>query len=139
MEVTEPGDVAVEAMRVVGSGAVRSDQPWEILLLDEAQNPVGQLRFRACTECRAGRILDLWIGDDVRRQGLGREALHSLLALHPRYRWSTTLKSRQGGRFFATMTCETSMTFPTGGPLCPHLRGWFSRICHHVTGRWASP
>ncbi|MER5215433.1 N-acetyltransferase [Streptomyces sp. NPDC002838] len=104
----------------------------EIVLHDHREHVVGRVRFRVCTACRTGRIHDVWINDE--RQGLGREALHSLLALHPGHQWSTTLQSRQGRAFFTAMARETSTDFPADGPLCSHLRGRFRQLVHGLTG-----
>ncbi|WP_433446461.1 GNAT family N-acetyltransferase [Streptomyces sp. CA-142005] len=108
----------------------RLDRPLEIVHFDTGRQTVARLRFRVCADCRTGRILDIWVSEDWQRQGLGRESLHSLLALHPDHRWSTTAQSRQGRLFFAAMTRETHTGFPASGPLCPHLHGWFGRLTH---------
>lgn len=99
----------------------------EFVSLNQGNRVIGQLRFRACKTCRAGRILDIWICDIWQGQGLGRELVHSLLARRPGYRWSTTLQSRAGRGFFTAMARETTVALPRGGPLCSHLTGWFRR------------
>ncbi|MGW3423667.1 GNAT family N-acetyltransferase [Streptomyces phaeochromogenes] len=99
----------------------------EIVSLNRGNRVIGQLRFRVCKTCRAGRILDIWICDTWQGQGLGRELIHSLLARRPGYRWSTTLQSRAGRGFFTAMARKTTVALPRGGPLCSHLTGWFRR------------
>ncbi|WP_373283457.1 GNAT family N-acetyltransferase [Streptomyces prunicolor] len=98
-----------------------------MVLLDRRDAVVGRLRFRACRECGTGWILDVWIHDEWQRRGLGRELVHSLLALFPGFRWSTTLQTRPGRPFFTAMAEETSAPFPRGGPLCAHLSGPLTR------------
>ncbi|MQY39832.1 hypothetical protein SRB17_78600 [Streptomyces sp. RB17] len=110
----------------------RPDRPLEIVLFGPGRQTVARLRFLVCADCRTGRIVDIWVSEDWQRQGLGREILHSLLALHPDHRWSTTTQSRPGRSFFAAMTRETQTGFPASGPLCPHLRGWFGRLTNWV-------
>ncbi|MBC9724395.1 GNAT family N-acetyltransferase [Streptomyces sp. TRM68367] len=114
----------------------RSDRsrPAEIVLLDSRDEVVGRLRYRVCADCRTGRILDVWISDPWQREGLGREALHTLLSIHPGRRWSTTLQSAPGRAFFTAMAEETDTDFPAAGPLCPHLRGWARRLAHRAIG-----
>ncbi|MFE7763053.1 GNAT family N-acetyltransferase [Streptomyces sp. NPDC057438] len=114
------------------------NRPMEIVLRDGRQRVVA-LRFRVCPACRTGRIHDVWVDEAWQRQGLGREALQSLLTLHPGHRWSTTLKTRQGRAFFSAMTRETSTDFPAAAPLCPHLRGRFGQFVHRMTGRSPAP
>lgn len=104
-----------------------SGSPTELVLLDPCNRVIGRLRFRACRTCRTGRILDIWICDTWQRQGMGQELVCSLVAHRPGYRWSTTLQSRPGRAFFLAMTRETAVALPQGGPLCPHLMGWFRR------------
>lgn len=101
--------------------------PTELVLLDPRNRVIGQLRFTACPACRTGRILDIWICDTWQRQGMGQELVCFLLAIHPGYRWSTTLQSGPGRAFFLAMTRETTVALPQGGPLCSHLMGWFRR------------
>ncbi|MCX5006684.1 GNAT family N-acetyltransferase [Streptomyces sp. NBC_00638] len=110
----------------------RPERALEIVLLAPGQHAVGRLRFQVCPDCRTGRILDIWVSEDWQRQGLGREAQRSLLALHPAHRWTTTTQSRQGRSFFTAMARETQTGFPAAGPLCPHLRGRFGRLTHRV-------
>ncbi|WP_405954931.1 GNAT family N-acetyltransferase [Streptomyces phaeochromogenes] len=111
----------------------------EIVLRDGRERVVARLCFRVCPACRTGRIHDIWVDEARHRQGLGREALHPLLALHPGHRWSTTLQSRQGRAFFSAMARETSTGFPAAAPLCSHLRGRFGQFVHRVTGRSPAP
>lgn len=99
----------------------------EFILRGPCGRVIGRLRFRACRACRTGRILDLWVCDTWQRQGLGRGLVCSLFAHCRGYRWNTTLQSRPGRAFFAAMTRETTLSLSHGGPLCPHLMGWFRR------------
>ncbi|MBD9701143.1 GNAT family N-acetyltransferase [Streptomyces caniscabiei] len=99
----------------------------EFILHGPCGRVIGRLRFRACRACRTGRILDLWVCEMWQRQGLGRGLVCSLFAHRRGYRWTTTLQSRPGRAFFAAMTRETALSLPHGGPLCPHLMGWFRR------------
>ncbi|WP_338894628.1 GNAT family N-acetyltransferase [Streptomyces sp. TG1A-60] len=106
--------------------------PTELVLLDPCGEVIGRLRFRACVTCRTGRILDLWVGDAWQRQGLGRDLVRFLFAHRPGHRWSTTLQSRPGRAFFTAMTRETTVSLLPGGPLCPHLMGWFRRTLRRL-------
>ncbi|WP_406132152.1 GNAT family N-acetyltransferase [Streptomyces sp. NBC_00989] len=106
--------------------------------MDGEQKVVGRLRFRVCSPCRTGQILDIWVSEARQRQGLGREALCCLLTRCPNYRWTTTTQSRPGRAFLLAMTQETTTDLPPGGPLCSHLRGWPSRLWHHMMRRSAS-
>ncbi|MGW0758393.1 GNAT family N-acetyltransferase [Streptomyces sp. NPDC002814] len=110
----------------------------EIVLLNNDGRVIGRLRFRACTRCRTGRILDIWVCDTWQRQGLGRELVDSLLALRPGSRWSTTLQSRDGRAFFLAMTQETSVALAHDNPLCCHLMGSLRRWWQRVLNRWLS-
>ncbi|WP_324787965.1 N-acetyltransferase [Streptomyces sp. H51] len=103
------------------------------MLRDRCGAELGRLRFRACGACRAGRILDVRVVDDRRREGLGRELLLALLKRCPDHRWTTTLQTGAGRRFFTAMTEETSVPFPRGGPLCEHLTG---RLTGRLTRAW---
>ncbi|MEU9207759.1 GNAT family N-acetyltransferase [Streptomyces sp. NPDC048415] len=111
--------------------------PREIVLLDERNDGrrtvIGRLRFRECPKCRTGRILDIWVDEAWRRQGLGHELIDTLLDRHPGHRWSTTLKTRRGRVFFAVMARETAVAFPHCGPLCAHVAGWLARAWRRVT------
>ncbi|MER6629704.1 N-acetyltransferase [Streptomyces sp. NPDC000987] len=103
------------------------------MLRDRCGAELGRLRFRACGACRAGRILDVRVVDDRRREGLGRELLLALLERCPDHRWTTTLQTEAGRRFFAAMTEETSVPFPRGGPLCAHLASRLTRAWRRAT------
>lgn len=122
------------ALRLSRDRPQERNAPMEIVLHDRREHVVGRLRFRVCPACRTGRIHEVWINEEWQQQGLGREALHSLLDLHPGHRWSTTLQSRQGRAFFMAMARETSTDFPAGGPLCSHLRGRLGQLVHRLTG-----
>ncbi|MFK0172018.1 GNAT family N-acetyltransferase [Streptomyces sp. NPDC090306] len=100
----------------------------ELRLFDVRGSVVGLLRYRVCADCRTGRILDVWIRDGWQGEGRGRELLQSVLGRHPGLRWSTTQQSAAGRGFFAAMSGESSVDFPSCGPLCPHLRGWLRRV-----------
>ncbi|MGW2385565.1 GNAT family N-acetyltransferase [Streptomyces sp. NPDC001658] len=115
------------SVRWNGLAASSARTSTEIVLLDPEDHLIGQLRFRACPECRTGQILDIRVCDAWQRQGLGRELVHSLLAHRLGYRWSTTLQTRDGRAFFLAMTEETAVALPHGGPLCGHLMGRIRR------------
>ncbi|WKX06464.1 GNAT family N-acetyltransferase [Streptomyces sp. NL15-2K] len=111
--------------------------PTEIVMLDPDGRVVGRLRFRACRTCRAGRILDIWVCEAWRHQGLGRELVHSLLAHRPGYLWTTTSQTPDGRAFFLTMARETAVVFPHGGALCRHLMGPFRRSWRYLLAHWS--
>ncbi|MEV6960313.1 GNAT family N-acetyltransferase [Streptomyces sp. NPDC051207] len=118
-------------VRLKGLVAPAATAATEIVLFDRDDRLVGRLRFRVCPSCRTGRILDIWVGDGRRRQGLGHRLARTLLARHPGHRWSTTPQTREGRAFFRGVTEETGVPLPHDGPLCPHLmgvlrRGWRS-------------
>ncbi|QOV33978.1 N-acetyltransferase [Streptomyces ferrugineus] len=127
------------ALRLRHVHPVRPGGPAEIVLLEPGRREVGRLRYRVCTACRTGRVLDIGIDESWQGQGLGREALHILLTLHPHHRWTTTTQSRQGRYFFRAMAREVSTGFPSGPPLCSHLRGPLRRHTHRLCGRWLGP
>ncbi|MFE3850540.1 GNAT family N-acetyltransferase [Streptomyces griseorubiginosus] len=116
---------------IPGPGAGNSG--WEIVL-SEGDTVVGRLRFRLCPVCHTGRIQDIWVNDDWQRRGLGREAMHTLLTASPGYRWTTTRQTWQGNAFFAAIAQETQTPLSAQGPLCLHLRGWWSRLAHRLVG-----
>lgn len=121
-------------VRLDGAAPEHPGRPIEIVLFDHRKDEIGWLRFRACRACRTGRIMGIWISEDQRRQGLGSAAVHSLLALHPGWQWTTSAKSREGRAFFSTVEEDTATDFPTAGPLCPHLRGGVRRLLQRVIG-----
>jgi GNAT superfamily N-acetyltransferase len=115
------------SVRLKGLAAPAATAATEIVLFDRDDRLIGRLRFRACPSCRTGRILDIWVGDGRRHQGLGRRLIRTLLARHPGYRWSTTLQTPEGRGFFQQITEETGVALPHGGPLCRHLMGALRR------------
>ncbi|MEV0176309.1 GNAT family N-acetyltransferase [Streptomyces sp. NPDC050803] len=119
-------------VRLNGTAEAASGMPTEIVLLDGADRVIGRLSFRACRECRTGRILDIWIDESWQREGLGRELLRGLFARRPGHAWTTTSQTRQGQAFFTAMSLETGLTLAPGGPLCPHLVGRFRRMLARV-------
>ncbi|MEU1131783.1 hypothetical protein ABZ383_18255 [Streptomyces sp. NPDC005900] len=106
-----------------------------ITLSEASGATIGQLRFRVCHRCRTGRVQNIWITEAHQREGRGREALHTLLAALPGYRWNTTMQSRAGRGFFRAMGGETGVPFPSGGPLCPHLEGRLRRWARRARAR----
>ncbi|MFE7860146.1 GNAT family N-acetyltransferase [Streptomyces sp. NPDC057403] len=98
----------------------------EMVFVDRNGTTIGRLRFRVCCACHAGRVLDIWVHDEWQRHGLGRELVQSLLLRFPGLSWNTTLQTRQGQLFFTAMAEDTSVPFPRGGPLCPHVAGRFT-------------
>lgn len=119
-------------------GAAPAGTVGELRLFDARGGVVGLLRYRACADCRTGRILDVWIRDGWQGEGRGRELLQSVLGRHPGLRWSTTRQSAAGQGFFAAMAEESSLDFPSYGPLCPHLRGWLRRTLRLSRARAAA-
>ncbi|RFC71374.1 hypothetical protein DXZ75_30245 [Streptomyces sp. AcE210] len=97
----------------------------EVLLHDESGALVGQVRFRLCAPCRAGRLLGIWILEPRRQEGLGRRAVRVALAQGHGYRWNTTLQTRPGRGFFLAVTAHEGVPLRHGRPLCPHLLGPF--------------
>jgi GNAT superfamily N-acetyltransferase len=132
---------AGHGLMVRGGPWSRLDQPgpYEIVLRDHRRMIIGRLRFRACTACRTGRILDIWVHETHQRRGLGRELVHVLLARFRGFRWSTTPQSRQGRSFFPAMTRETAVPLPCLAPLCPHLRGPLRQACRRAIARCRRP
>ncbi|MGW1948340.1 hypothetical protein ACWCRC_28985, partial [Streptomyces sp. NPDC001940] len=78
----------------------------EVLLHDESGALVGQVRFRLCAPCRAGRLLGIWILESRRQEGLGRRVVRVALAHGHGYRWNTTLQTRLGRGFFLAVTAH---------------------------------
>ena len=99
----------------------------EVVLLDSRHTVIGRLRFRLCGACHKGLILDVWVVDEWRGQGLGRELVHTLVVRHSGVQWSTTRQTRQGRPFFSAMAQETEIPFPQSKALCVHLEGRFTR------------
>ncbi|MGW3413124.1 GNAT family N-acetyltransferase [Streptomyces sp. NPDC000888] len=120
-----------------GLAARPARTPTEIVLVDRDDHLIGRLRFRACQTCRAGRILDIWVCDSWRHQGLGRELVRSLLTHRPGYRWTTTLQTRDGRAFFLAMAQESTVILPHGSPLCCHLMGSIRRTRQGLLDRWS--
>lgn len=121
-----------------GLAARPARTPTEIVLLDRDDHLIGRLCFRACQTCRTGRILDIWVCESWRHQGLGRELVHSLLAHRPNYWWNTTLQTLDGRAFLLAMAQESSVALPHGGPLCCHLMGSIRRTWQGLLDRWPS-
>ncbi|MZD06646.1 hypothetical protein GTW43_16295 [Streptomyces sp. SID5785] len=89
--------------------------------------PVGEIRFQVCAGCRVGRVRSLWVDEMWRREGVGSDLLGAAVGARPGFRWTTTLQSRAGRRFFAASGGRVGVSLPSGGPLCRHLTGRLER------------
>ncbi|MFI7008235.1 hypothetical protein [Streptomyces sp. NPDC050145] len=84
---------------------------------------VGEIRFRVCDRCRTGRVRSLWVDEMWRREGIGLELVRAAVRSGTGFRWTTTVQSRRGRRFFAAAGLRLGVALPAAGPLCPHLTG----------------
>ncbi|MEU7576652.1 GNAT family N-acetyltransferase [Streptomyces sp. NPDC041068] len=92
-----------------------------LTMLDPCDRPVGCLEYQVCHLCRRGYIGNIAVATHWQGQGLGRHAVHTVLAPCTGYTWSTSRQSSEGRLFFAAMVEETEIDFPPSGDRCPHM------------------
>lgn len=107
----------------------------EVLLHDASGVLVGQVRFRLCAPCRAGRSSASGSWSHAVRKGSAGRAVRVALAQGHDHRWNTTLQTRPGRGFFLAVTAHEGVPLRHGRPLCPHLLGPFGRALHRF-GLW---
>ncbi|MFJ8133901.1 hypothetical protein [Streptomyces hydrogenans] len=65
----------------------------ECLLLVNARQVVGQVRYQLCPTCARGVVTALTISEPFRDTGLGTRALFHLRARHPGTTWQSTVRT----------------------------------------------
>ncbi|MFD3872243.1 hypothetical protein [Streptomyces sp. NPDC058623] len=88
----------------------------ECLLLVHVRQVVGQVHYRACSDCARGVITALVIDERFRSTGLANRALSHLRSRHPGLSWCSTLDLR------TTRDLLRRMSIPTvpAAPHCSH-------------------
>ncbi|MFJ8949581.1 GNAT family N-acetyltransferase [Streptomyces sp. NPDC102381] len=104
-----------------------ADGQWRISARTQAGRQIAEVRFRLCEDCAVGRIQGIWVDESWRREGIGHELLRGAIAVGDGFRWTTTLQSSMGRRFFVATGATEGVELLHGRPLCAHMMGRWGR------------